>query len=119
MSGLEGWQEAIRNGSIEALPKLADGSTIFPPSSKGKSTDHNKENTMKTAEQKARDAATKWCAESGVLSPDGTYFNSLCYVIAIALKEQDRDTRHACAEVESVRYCKRMARKPDTRSKHG
>jgi len=53
---------------------------------------------MKTAEQKACEAATKWCLESGVLSPDGVYFNTLCYVIAVALKEQDRDTRHACAE---------------------
>lgn len=43
MNGLEGWQEVIRSGGIEALPKLTDGSTIFPPSSKEKSImpDHN------------------------------------------------------------------------------
>lgn len=49
-------------------------------------------------EEKAKKVAAAWSAKSGVLSADGVYFESLCADIELALKEQDRDTRHACAE---------------------
>lgn len=49
-------------------------------------------------EEKAKKVAAAWPVKSGVLSPDGVYFESLCSDIELALKEQDRDTRHACAE---------------------
>lgn len=52
---------------------------------------------MKTAKDKALAIATAWSEKTGVLSSDGSYFKMLCQDIELALKEQDRDTRHACA----------------------
>lgn len=44
---------------------------------------------MKTAEERAKETVDEWLA-----NPE----KGLCKIIENALKEQDRDTRHACAE---------------------
>lgn len=51
-----------------------------------------------TAKEKALKVATAWSNKTGCLATDGSYFKALCADIELALKEQDRDTRHACAE---------------------
>lgn len=51
-----------------------------------------------TTKDKAKQIAAAWATKTGALSTDGSYFNALCADIELALKEQDRDTRHACAE---------------------
>ena len=54
--------------------------------------------TLVSAKEKAQKIATEWLVKTGVLNPKSDDFNSLCAAIEVALKEQDRDTRHACAE---------------------
>ena len=50
---------------------------------------------MKTAEEKARE----WVDDNVVLALwCGTEYSDLYSELALLLKEQDRDTRHACAE---------------------
>lgn len=51
-----------------------------------------------TNKERAKKAATAWSNSTGVLSLDSAYFEMLCDDIELALKEQDRDTRHGCAE---------------------
>lgn len=54
---------------------------------------------MKTVEEKARALLDETCVS-------GAAFNRLLRAITLALKEQDRDTRHACAEaVVSLEGC--------------
>jgi hypothetical protein len=59
---------------------------------------------MKTAEQKALDVVTEWVKQTGAISTGASFFEKLCKSVEIAIKEQDRDTRHACAE--AVLACK-------------
>jgi len=53
---------------------------------------------MKTAEQKAYIAVKKWSEESSAVEFGSPSFHALCDCLEMALKEQDRDTRHTCAE---------------------
>lgn len=53
---------------------------------------------MKTAEQKAVDVVTEWAKATGAIATGASFFEKLCKSVEIALKEQDLDTRHACAE---------------------
>lgn len=52
---------------------------------------------MITAGEKAMTICDKFC-EASRIPKCGDFYNSLVHEIKIALKEQDRDTRHACAE---------------------
>lgn len=53
---------------------------------------------MKTAKEKALEVATAYARDTGVLPMSGEHFDCLVANIELALKVQDRDTRHACAE---------------------
>ena len=52
---------------------------------------------MKTAEEKAIGMIKEFIVITGALDINGKFAEHLTEVIAMGLKEQDRDTRHACA----------------------
>lgn len=58
---------------------------------------------MKTAEEKARALLDETCVS-------GAAYNRLCRAITLALKVQDRDTRHACAK--AVLECSEICETP-------
>jgi hypothetical protein len=53
---------------------------------------------MDIFETEAKEVLNKFIAKTGVLSEDGTYSNDLIEIVRLALKKQDRNTRHGCAE---------------------
>jgi hypothetical protein len=67
---------------------------------------------MDTFKAKAKDVLNKFIAKTGVLSEDGTYSDDLVEIVRLALKKQDRDTRHGCAE--AVMQCEDQNALTDT-----
>ena len=53
---------------------------------------------MKTAEEKAIRMVRRFSSDTGAIGMDGKFTEQLREIISMGLKEQDRDTRHACAE---------------------
>ena len=53
---------------------------------------------MKPVKDKATELVKEFNAATGVLDVNGKFAEQLIEIIRMGLKEQDRDTRHACAE---------------------
>ena len=53
---------------------------------------------MKTFKNKAKTLVEKFYDNTHALSMDGNFAEELVEIIRMGLKNQDRDTRHACAE---------------------